>query len=503
MAIKLGDAILFLAANDKELTATLNKTEKTVEKFTEKTNTLGGRIGNMFSSSLGQMVAFGAGMFSVSQIASFVVNEISDNQRAAQQLNAVLQSTGGVAGVTAEQVNGLSTRLAELSNFSDDAVVSASSLMLTFTNVSSNVFPRAMQAVVDMATALDVDLKGAVIKVGKALNDPVKGMAALSESGIQFSQAQKDMITNYIESNDLMSAQSVILAELERQMGGSAAASTGTFAGSVQDLKDALGDLAAELEPVLNFVNRLINGFTALAKIIKEPFEALKVMTGYYNELDEDATKRLEFSKATNKNLQRQQMMEHGANLMTAEGITREEYDAKYAAAEAAAQAEAEKQASTEAKKLKPEERDMIAARTAYAALVRGEPEQGPLTMEESARDERDRYQSIRDGGRSLRDAQAEAKDQTLQNLAAYGGRGMSSRQPRRRDINSVYGIASQEQLNEFGKNAYNMQQDQGVVSGGGRRGVNNVIISHANFTAGPDQVRAYNQRRAMMPGVP
>lgn len=443
MAIKLGDAILFLAANDKELAATLKSSEKKVEKFAEKTNTLGGQIGNMFSSSLGRMAAFGVGMFSVSQIVSFVVDEISDTQRAAQQLNAVLQSTGGVAGVTAEQVNGLGTRLAELSNFSDDAVVRASSLMLTFTSVSSNVFPRAMRAVVDMATALDVDLKGAVIMVGKALNDPVKGMSALSESGIQFTQAQKDMVTNYIETNDLMSAQSIILAELEREFGGSAAASTETFAGALQNLKDALRDLAEKLEPVLNFVTRLINGFTALAKMIEEPVEALKVMTGYYNELDADATKRLEFSKATNKNLRRQQMMEHGANLMTAEGITREEYDAKYAAEESKVQAEqeaaAKRQAESKAKELTPEQRYNIAARAAYTAYATGEPAQGPQTMEESAESAASQY------------------------------RGYSHRAAQR------------------------MRQPQ--------RGGPRVVISHANFTAGPDQIRAYNQRRAMMPG--
>jgi len=69
MAIKLGDAILFLAANDKELSATLKSSEKKVEKFADKTDSLGNRISNMFSGSIGKMAAFGAGMFSVSRAA--------------------------------------------------------------------------------------------------------------------------------------------------------------------------------------------------------------------------------------------------------------------------------------------------------------------------------------------------------------------------------------------------------------------------------------------------
>lgn len=447
MAIKLGDAILFLAANDKELSATLKSSEKKVEKFADKTDSLGNRISNMFSGSIGKMAAFGAGIFSVSRALSFAVGKINESQQAAAQLDAVLTSTGGVAGVTAEQVNGLSTRLAELSNFSDDAVVSASSLMLTFTNVSSNVFPRAMQSVVDLATAMKTDLKSAVIQIGKALNDPVKGMAALSESGIQFTQAQKDMITNYIESNDLLSAQQTMLTELERQFGGSAAAAANTFAGSVQDLTDALGNLAEELEPVLNLMTLVAKGFTTVVQAIKSPLESLKMMTGYYDIYAVDAALGEKRSKERNEEAKRKQAEKYGDNLMTAEGIPRSEYDAKYAEAEKAATAEAQKieqekaaaAAAQKAKEITPEQRYRIAARAAYASQVRGESEQGPMTMEEAAESAASQY------------------------------RGYSHRAAQR------------------------MRQPQ--------RGGPRVVISHANFTAGPDQIRAYNQRRAMMPG--
>lgn len=443
MAIKLGDAILFLAANDKELAATLKSSEKKVEKFADKTDSLGNRISNMFSGSIGKMAAFGAGMFSVSRAFSFAVSEISESQLAAQQLNAVLESTGGIAGVTASQVNNLGTQLASMSNFSDDAIISASSLMLTFTNVSSNVFPRAMQSVVDLATAMNTDLKSAVIQIGKALNDPVRGMTALSKAGIQFNDSQREMISNAIANKDILSAQQIILEELAKQMGGSAAAAANTFTGSVQDLMDALGNLAEELEPVLNLVTRVVDGFTNMVQIVTSPIETFKLLFNNYDELEADAKKREEFSRSVNKAMRRTQMMEYGANLTTAEGTTREEYDAKYAAAEAKAQAEREAEAKilaeAKAKELTPEQRYNIAARAAYTAYATGEPAQGPQTMEESAESAASQY------------------------------RGYSHRAAQR------------------------MRQPQ--------RGGPRVVISHANFTAGPDQIRAYNQRRAMMPG--
>lgn len=470
MAIKLGDAILYLAANDKDLTAALNRSEKKVEKFAEKTDRLGDRVGNMYGKSLKNIAAYGVGLFGVTKAVSFVVGEINESQQASQQLNAVLTSTGGIAGVTAGQVNNLGTQLAQMSNFSDDAIISASALMLSFTNVSSNVFPRAMQSAVDLATAMNIDLKGAIIQIGKALNDPVRGMTALSKAGVQFNESQREAIANAIDNKDILSAQLIILEELARQMGGSAAAAADTFAGSVIDLKDALGNLAEELEPVVDLVTRAVNGFTSMARAITSPIETFKLLFNNYDELEADAKKREGFSRSVNKAMRRTQMMEYGANLTTAEGTTREEYDAKYAAEEskvqAAQEAAAKKQAESKAKELTPEQRYNIAARAAYTAYATGEPAQGPQTLAESA--------------------------QASQAVRGQSGRG------------SAYGVfRTPEQMNVDAQKIIDMQRAQGISDVNYMGTGNNIIISHANFVAGPDQVRAYNQRRAMMPGVP
>jgi len=448
MAIKLGDAILFLAANDKELVSTLKSTEKTVDKFGKKTTSIGGEFSNMLGGWQKNLVAYGAGIFGVSQVLSFVAGEIKEAQLASQQLDAVLRSTGGAAGVTAEQVNALGDRLASLSNFSDDAIISGSSLMLTFTQIGSAVFPRAMQAALDLATAMNTDMKSAVLQVGKALNDPVKGMNALTRAGIQFTESQRTAISEYIKANDLLSAQGVILAELEKQLGGSAAAAANTFTGSVQDLMDALGNLAEELEPVLNLVTRVVDGFTNMVQIVTSPIEAAKAFTGgpVVDWLFGGAAEEVNYGLAKQKNEEARKKQEEnlGKDVMTAEGITRREYDAKYAAAESKAEAEATAAAAAASAKKKKEEEDkkrwgMNAQATAYASMVRGDRPAGPLTMEESAESAASQY-----SGYSHRAAQR-------------------------------------------------MRQLQ--------RGGPRVVISHANFTAGPDQIRAYNQRRAMMPG--
>jgi hypothetical protein len=61
-------------------------------------------------------------------------------------------------------------------------------------------------------------------QLGKALNDPIKGITALNKSGVTFTEEQKKRIKNYVEEGDLLSAQKIILGEVNDQVGGSAEA---------------------------------------------------------------------------------------------------------------------------------------------------------------------------------------------------------------------------------------------------------------------------------------
>jgi hypothetical protein len=119
----------------------------------------------------------------------------------------------------------------------------AQAQLLTFTKLGSETFPRATEAVLDLATKMGGDLRGAVVQVGKALQDPVQGITALTRSGIQFSDAQKAMIKELVQTGDLLGAQKIILKELETQFGGSAKAARDTLGGALQGLSNAFGDL--------------------------------------------------------------------------------------------------------------------------------------------------------------------------------------------------------------------------------------------------------------------
>jgi phage-related protein len=120
--------------------------------------------------------------------------------------------------------------------------------LLTFTNVTDKVFDRTQRAVIDVTAKLnglnasEEQLRSTSIQLGKVLNDPIANLGQLSRSGIQFSDAQKAMIKSMVETNNLVGAQDLILTEIEKQYGGTAAAIAKTAGGIEMSVKNMIGD---------------------------------------------------------------------------------------------------------------------------------------------------------------------------------------------------------------------------------------------------------------------
>jgi uncharacterized protein YjgD (DUF1641 family) len=182
------------------------------------------------------IVGLGAGLVSSVQAAS-------EAQQVQAQLNAVLESTGGAAGVTADMANQLASSLQAVTMFEDDAILSGENMLLTFTNIGSDVFPMATQTMLDMSQALGQDVTQSAMQLGKALNDPVQGVTALQRVGVQLTEEQKASVEGFMAVNDIASAQKIILEELNREFGGSAVAAGQTLPGQMEILKNTFGDI--------------------------------------------------------------------------------------------------------------------------------------------------------------------------------------------------------------------------------------------------------------------
>jgi phage-related minor tail protein len=158
------------------------------------------------------------------------IGEYREAQKVGAQTNAVIKSTGGAAGVSAKHVGDLATAISKKAGIDDEAIQSGENLLLTFKGVrnevgkGNDIFDQATQTITDMSVSLKQGLKPSAIQVGKALNDPVKGITALGRVGVQFTEGQKKMIAGLVKSGDTLGAQKIILKELKSEFGGSAAA---------------------------------------------------------------------------------------------------------------------------------------------------------------------------------------------------------------------------------------------------------------------------------------
>jgi hypothetical protein len=261
---------------------------------------LAGRLGGLrgaaegilrpFGVSIGTAVTAGAGI----AIAKFVgssVQAFSHAEQIAAQTAAVIESTGGAANVSAEQVDEYAVALADLVGADDEATQASLNLLLTFRQIRdeegpANTFERTATAVLDMATAMNSgaipsleELRSTTIQVGKAVNDPIKGLTALQRVGVTFTQAQRDQIDAMLKANDLMGAQDVILSELEAEFGGAAEAAGETFAGSVGDLSREFGDLMETVgEAVVPILEGLVDVLQVLVPILKLAAENLELV---------------------------------------------------------------------------------------------------------------------------------------------------------------------------------------------------------------------------------
>lgn len=280
----LGQAVLDLISDASKMDAGLDAAKGKVEgALGGLQGTFGSATGTMMGVlSAGALQNLGRGIISFGKD---TLGAATEAQNAQAQLNAVLESTGGIAGVSAEAANSYADSLSQVTAFDDEAILGGESMLLTFTNIGQDVFPTATQTMLDMSQALGQDLGSSAMQLGKALNDPINGVTALRRVGVQFTDDQEAMIKSMVEGGDAAGAQSLILGELQKEFGGSAEAAGQTMAGQMAILGTATGnlkeDLGTALFPVLQqlveiaqqlmpYLQQAVEWFTNLPTPVKE-----------------------------------------------------------------------------------------------------------------------------------------------------------------------------------------------------------------------------------------
>jgi len=213
-------------------------------------------------------------VFSVIAIEEFIrgcVDAADEAARATAKVSQALKNTGDASGQSLEEIKKTAEELQSTSLFRGDTILTeVSSQLLTFSNIGVESFKRAETAALDMATAIGdgEGLQGMARLLGKALQDPIAGLNLLQRQLRIFTPDQRELIKNFMETNDIVGAQNVILSVVEGRYGGQAKAAADASNG-ITMFKNAIYETNGE-------IGTMIEKSTGLANVLKFVAEAYK-----------------------------------------------------------------------------------------------------------------------------------------------------------------------------------------------------------------------------------
>jgi hypothetical protein len=256
---------LILKFNGSAVQKGLGKLSASVKKFGVGIMKVGGALVALGGAGLAGIVALGVKL-----------NKIGEAANTSEARLASITSQMGLFGDEASKVSKRLTELADkqarMFGIDEKSIVLTQSKLMTFAELAKTAdtvggaFDRATLAAVDMAAAGFGSAEQNAVQLGKALNDPVRGINSLTRSGITFTAKQKSLIEALVETGKMADAQNIVLKAIETQVGGTAAATADASA----MIKTSMSQL------VTAFAKPFSTGFNSLPGSLESVFPALK-----------------------------------------------------------------------------------------------------------------------------------------------------------------------------------------------------------------------------------
>ena len=190
-----------------------------------------------FKSVFAALTGIGAlagAFFLVGKALRHTVNKMLEAERATAKVEGVLKATNFAIGQTTTSLKKMADEMVRVTTFTHDQVTEAQAILLTFTQISSEMFEKALMFGGDMSALFGQQLKQSMIQLGTALNDPIRGVGRLRRIGISFNETQRLTIKLLEAQGKRLEAQTVIMDELEREIGGAAEAMSKTIGGAIE-----------------------------------------------------------------------------------------------------------------------------------------------------------------------------------------------------------------------------------------------------------------------------
>lgn len=210
----------------------------------------------------GKVIRTALGAIGATALFSTFLTETINAQQEQAQLAAALRSTGEAAGYTQTQLNAMASELAgRVRIFSEGEINQAQTALLAFTGIVGEQYPKALQAAADMSARTGMSIQSAAETIGRALDVPSQGMAALSRQGFRFSEEQKKVVAELERTGQAAKAQDIILKSLNESYGGAADAAGKTLGGALIGLREQINSMITG-EKGIDAATVAVNNFT-------------------------------------------------------------------------------------------------------------------------------------------------------------------------------------------------------------------------------------------------
>jgi len=211
----LGDA--------SQLARTTKNAKNDISSFGDRVKDVGKKLAVGFAAIGGAAIAMGKTLFDAFETAQTANARI-------ENLVGQLGNFDGAIGDVTQRLIDQAEATAELTGVDRNLIKESQGILLTFGNINKtagdagSTFDRATQAAVDLAAAGFGSVDSAANQLGKALEDPIRGLGSLREVGVTFTAEQEELIKSLAEANDVLGAQDLLLKAVEGQVGGTAEA---------------------------------------------------------------------------------------------------------------------------------------------------------------------------------------------------------------------------------------------------------------------------------------
>lgn len=245
----LAKLVVRLEAETAKYSQQLDQATRKLQKFEAGVNGISKKI-RLGVASVIAGISFGA-----------VIRETISTENSLKKLTQAVQNNGQAARTSVGELVKFSQELQSVSTYGAGTIQEMQALLLSFRQFSGDELKRAQLVILDVSTALGVDLNSAAKTVARALADPIKGMSALAKMGVTLTSSQEDVIKKLTNSGKTIQAQNKLLDHLTSRFGGAAEAARHTLGGALAALKNAFNDLLSASDGV-DGITRSINEMT-------------------------------------------------------------------------------------------------------------------------------------------------------------------------------------------------------------------------------------------------